>query len=137
MRAIELAPGDEVITTPYTFFATSQCILSAGALPVYDKRFEERVARHVTTARVLADNLEYVRDGKGITIEGLPTVTASLDFLPPPDFEAETLEEFMTIGHIITAVPALNAIPSAVAAAPGIITYASLDFPLPRGWVRH
>jgi hypothetical protein len=38
----------------------------------YDKRFEERVARHVTTARVLADNLEYVRDGKGITIEGLP-----------------------------------------------------------------
>jgi hypothetical protein len=38
----------------------------------YDKRFEERVARHVTTARVLADNLEYVRDGKGIAIEGLP-----------------------------------------------------------------
>ena len=35
MRAIDLAPGDEVITTPYTFFATSQCILNANALPVY------------------------------------------------------------------------------------------------------
>ena len=38
----------------------------------FDKRFEERVARHVTTVRVLAENLEYVRDGKGLTIEGLP-----------------------------------------------------------------
>jgi len=38
----------------------------------YDKRFEERVARHVTTVKMLADNLEYVRDGRGVTIEGLP-----------------------------------------------------------------
>ncbi len=38
----------------------------------YDKRLDERVARHVTTLRVLADNLEYVREGKGVTIEGLP-----------------------------------------------------------------
>lgn len=35
MRAIDLQPGDEVITTPYTFIATSTCILNAGALPVY------------------------------------------------------------------------------------------------------
>ena len=32
----------------------------------------ERVARHVTTLRLLADNLEYVREGKGIVIEDLP-----------------------------------------------------------------
>ena len=32
----------------------------------------ERVARHVTTLKLLADNLEYVREGKGILIEGLP-----------------------------------------------------------------
>jgi 4-hydroxy-tetrahydrodipicolinate reductase len=62
-------------------------------------------------------------------------VTASLDFLPPPYFEAETVEEFMAIGHIITAVPALNAIPAVVAAAPGIVTYTDLGLPLPRGWV--
>ncbi len=45
------------------------------------------------------------RDGWVITVEGLPTVTATLDFLPPPDFEAETIEDFMVIGHIITARP--------------------------------
>ena len=35
MRAIDLQPGDEVITTPYTFFATSLCVLNQWALPVY------------------------------------------------------------------------------------------------------
>lgn len=75
------------------------------------------------------------KDGWVITIEGLPTVTASLDFLPPPDFEAETIEEFMAIGHIITAVPALNAIAAVVGAPPGILTYADLNLPHPRGWV--
>jgi dTDP-4-amino-4,6-dideoxygalactose transaminase len=35
MRAIGLEAGDEVITTPYTFFATSGCILNENALPVY------------------------------------------------------------------------------------------------------
>ena len=35
------------------------------------------------------------KDGWVITVDGLPTVTATLDFLPPPDFQAETMEEFM------------------------------------------
>jgi dTDP-4-amino-4,6-dideoxygalactose transaminase len=34
-RAIGLKPGDEVITTPYTFVTTSTCILNAAAIPVY------------------------------------------------------------------------------------------------------
>jgi len=41
----------------------------------------------------------------------------------------------MRIGHIITAVPALNAIPAVVAAAPGIVSYPDLALPMPRGWV--
>ncbi|MDQ2677747.1 MAG: dihydrodipicolinate reductase [Actinomycetota bacterium] len=76
------------------------------------------------------------RDGWTIVVEGLPTVTAALDFLPPPDFEGETLEDFMAIGHIITAVPALNAVPVVVAAPPGILTYADMAQAHPRGWVR-
>jgi 4-hydroxy-tetrahydrodipicolinate reductase len=76
------------------------------------------------------------KDGWVITVEGLPTMTATIDILPPPDFEAETLEEFMAIGHIITAVPALNAVPLVVAAEPGIVTYTDVGIPMPRGWVR-
>jgi 4-hydroxy-tetrahydrodipicolinate reductase len=75
------------------------------------------------------------KDGWQIEIQGLPTVTTTLDFLPPPDFEAETIEDFMVIGHIITAIPALNAVPAVVAAAPGIVTYPDLALPMPRGWV--
>ncbi len=75
------------------------------------------------------------KDGWQIEIQGLPTVTTTLDFLPPPDFEAETIEDFMVIGHVITAVPALNAVPAVVAAAPGIVSYPDLALPMPRGWV--
>ena len=34
-RAIGLKPGDEVITTPYTFIASSSCVLNAFAIPVF------------------------------------------------------------------------------------------------------
>jgi 2,4-diaminopentanoate dehydrogenase len=74
-------------------------------------------------------------DGWVIQIDGQPTVTTKVGFLPPPYFEATTLEEFMDLGHIMTAMPAINAIPAVVAAAPGIATYTDLPLTLPRGSV--
>ena len=70
-----------------------------------------------------------------IQIDGRPTVTANIGFLPPPDFEAETIADFMVLGHIMTATPALNAIAAVVAAEPGIRTYTDLPLVLPRGLV--
>jgi hypothetical protein len=75
------------------------------------------------------------REGWVIQIDGRPTVTLNVGFLPPPDFEAETIADFMVLGHIMTAMPPINAIPAVVAAAPGIATYNDLLLVLPRGLV--
>jgi 4-hydroxy-tetrahydrodipicolinate reductase len=77
-----------------------------------------------------------IEDGWVIEVQGRPTVTTKVQFLPPPDFQAESLADFMVLGHIMTAMPAINAIPAVVAAPPGIVTYAELRLPLPRGLVR-
>jgi hypothetical protein len=77
-----------------------------------------------------------IEDGHVIEVQGRPTVVAKLQFLPPPDFQAQSLSDFMVLGHIMTAMPAINAIPLVVAAPPGIVTYPDLPLPLPRGLVR-
>ena len=77
-----------------------------------------------------------IQDGYVIEVQGRPTVRTTLQFLPPPDFEAKSLADFMVLGHIMTAMPAINAIPAVVAAPPGIVSYPDLRLPLPRGLVR-
>jgi hypothetical protein len=77
-----------------------------------------------------------IQDGWVIEVQGLPTVRTSVQFLPPPDFQAKSLADFMVLGHVMTAMPAVNAIPAVVAAPPGIVSYPDLSLPLPRGLVR-
>jgi 2,4-diaminopentanoate dehydrogenase len=76
-----------------------------------------------------------IAEGHVIQVDGRPTVRVKLDYLPPPDFEATTFADFMVLGMIMTAMPAVNAIPHVVAAPPGIVTYADLPLPLPKGLV--
>jgi len=74
--------------------------------------------------------------GYTITVDGRPTIKTTLAFEPPPDFVAETLDDFIMLGLTITAMPAITAIPAVVAAPPGIVTYNDLPLLLPRGVLR-
>jgi 2,4-diaminopentanoate dehydrogenase len=74
-----------------------------------------------------------IEDGWVIHVDGRPTVTTKIGFLPPPDFEATTFQDFMVLGMIMTAMPAIYAIPRVVDAPPGIVTYVDLPLVLPRG----
>ncbi len=77
-----------------------------------------------------------IEPGYHVEIAGRPTIKAKVDLLPPPDFQASTFGEFMVLGMIATAMPAIHAIPTVVAAPPGIVTYTNAPLPLPRGVVR-
>jgi hypothetical protein len=86
-------------------------------------------------AATLEPNWE-IEDGWLIEVQGRPTVRTKVQFLPPPDFGAKSLADFMVLGLIMTAMPAIYAIPAVVAAPPGIVSYPDLPLPLPRGLVR-
>jgi hypothetical protein len=58
-----------------------------------------------------------IRHGYFIEVDGKPAVRTHVSFLPPADWDEE---DFMGLGMIMTAMPAVNAIPAVVAAAPGI-----------------
>jgi len=73
--------------------------------------------------------------GYEVEIKGQPTITTKVDLLPPADFAAETLADFMVLGMIATAMPAVNAIPAVVAATPGIATYNDIPLTAPRGFL--
>jgi 2,4-diaminopentanoate dehydrogenase len=70
-----------------------------------------------------------------IEIDGRPTIRTKMDILPPPDFTGTTFAEFMVLGMILTAMPAVHAIHNVVEAPPGIVTYTNMPLPLPRGVV--
>lgn len=111
----------------------------AGVAASWQGRVGDRTVVELNVRWKKAPILEpdwHIEDGWVIEVEGRPTVRTTVQFLPPPDFEAKTLADFMVLGHIMTAMPAINAIPAVVAARPGIVSYPDLTLPLPRGLVR-
>jgi 4-hydroxy-tetrahydrodipicolinate reductase len=69
--------------------------------------------------------------GHVVQVFGRPNFRTVLHCLPPQDWDEEG---FMGAGMIYTAMPALNAVPQVVAAAPGIVTLADLPVVTGRSW---
>jgi hypothetical protein len=110
----------------------------AGVAASWQGRVGDRTVVELNVRWKKAPTLEpdwQIQDGYVIEVQGRPTVRTTLQFLPPPDFQAQSLADFMVLGHIMTAMPAINAIPAVVAAPPGIVSYPDLPLPLPRGLV--
>ena len=111
----------------------------AGVAASWQGRVGDRTVIELNVRWKKAPTLEpdwTIEDGHVIEVQGRPTVRTTLQFLPPPDFEATSLADFMVLGHIMTAMPAVNAIPGVVAARPGIVSYPEIALPVPRGLVR-
>jgi len=77
-----------------------------------------------------------IEHGYVVDIKGQPCVHTKLQIFPGPDFVAKSFSDYMVLGMIMTAMPAVNAIASVCAAAPGIVTYLDIPLPAPRGWTR-
>ena len=80
-------------------------VAPAGRESVGDKVVVELNVRW-RKGQTLEPDWKIDQDGWVIQIDGRPTVTINVGFLPPPDFQAETIADFMVIGHIMTAMPA-------------------------------
>jgi len=76
-----------------------------------------------------------IEHGYVIDIQGRPCVRTKLEVYPPADFRAQSFGDYMVLGMIMTALPAVNAIPYVCAARPGIVTYLDLPLVTGRGWV--
>jgi len=94
-----------------------------------DLRVRWRKGRHLTPDWPL-------EHGYVVKIEGRPCVETRLQIRPPADFEAKSFADYMQLGMIITALPAVNAIPAVCEAPPGIRTYHELPLITGRGFVR-
>lgn len=76
-----------------------------------------------------------VEHGYVVEISGMPSVRTKLEVFPPADFVAESFQDYMVLGMVMTSMPAMNAIEAVCAAPPGILTYLDLPLPALGGWV--
>jgi hypothetical protein len=76
-----------------------------------------------------------IEHGYIVEVKGLPSVRTKLEVFPPADFVARSISDYMVLGMIMTALPAINAIPAVCDARPGIVTYIDLPLVASRGFV--
>ncbi|MCU1465866.1 MAG: dihydrodipicolinate reductase [Actinomycetia bacterium] len=73
-----------------------------------------------------------LRHGYFVEIDGRPKVRSRFQILPPDDWDEP---DYMGLGMIMTALPAVSAIPAVCAASPGIVSYTDLPLVTASGFV--
>ena len=76
-----------------------------------------------------------VEHGYVVEVAGMPSVRTKLEVFPPRDFVANSFADYMVLGMVMTAMPAVNAIAVVCEAEPGIRTYLDLPLVALGGWV--
>jgi len=76
MRAAGIGPGDEVITTPFSFFATAESISNIGAIPVFVDIEEESM--NMNTSLIEAAITEKTKAILPVHLFGRPTDMAAV-----------------------------------------------------------
>jgi hypothetical protein len=115
--------------------------IPAGHVAGLDIRWEGivdgRAALELVQVWVMGPDIEPrwpVEHGYVIDVDGEPKIRTKLEVWPhQDDLAALTKEDLHSLGMIITALPAVNAIRAVCDAAPGIRTYADLPLITPRG----
>jgi dTDP-3-amino-3,4,6-trideoxy-alpha-D-glucose transaminase len=85
LRALGVAPGDEVIVPSFTFYATAEAVADAGATPVFCD--VEHDTRNVTVDTVRAVLTPRTRAIVAVDLFGLPAPVPELRELGPPVLE--------------------------------------------------
>lgn len=76
-----------------------------------------------------------IEHGYVVEVKGMPSVRTKLEVFPPKDFVARSFADYMVLGMVMTAMPAVQAIPQVCDARPGIVTYLDLPLVTARGFV--
>jgi 2,4-diaminopentanoate dehydrogenase len=76
-----------------------------------------------------------IEHGYVVEVQGMPCVRTKLEVFPPKDFVARSFADYMILGMVMTAMPAVQAIPQVCDARPGIVTYLDLPLVTARGFV--
>jgi 4-hydroxy-tetrahydrodipicolinate reductase len=114
-------------------------VIPEGTVAGIDGRWRGRVGdRDVIILNyqwTMGDHLDApfeLRHGYFVEVDGEPTIRSEFRIFPPRDWSEPG---YMGLGMIMTAMPAVNAIPAVVAAPPGIATHATLPLVTAKGYV--
>ncbi|MEM7410991.1 MAG: dihydrodipicolinate reductase [Myxococcota bacterium] len=99
-----------------------------GGRTVFDVGFRWKMGAHV-------EEPWPIEHAYLLEVQGSPTLKLRMEIRPPRDFVARSPDDWMSLGMIITGLPAVHAIPAVCEAPAGLRSYADLPLVTAKGCV--